>query len=177
MHPCRRRAVVSSSNARSVASCPVRSTAPKPLWELYVFEGLAEDRTAVLLKLHHAMADGIGGMMIASALFDLAPDVPAGAPDEAWLPEPAPPSQDLVRDAVEELVLHPLQGLTHLARQPRIFAESFAATARRAPDRGGDGDAATRSVRRQGRSQPAVRDGRAAVRGIQVDQGASSVGP
>ncbi len=110
-----------------VLSRPLDRT--KPLWELYVFEDLAEDRTAVLLKLHHAMADGIGGMMIASALFDLAPDVPIGAPDEAWSPEPAPPPQDLIRDAVEELVLHPLQGLTHLARQPRIFAESFAATA------------------------------------------------
>ena len=109
-----------------VLSRPLDRT--KPLWELYVFEDLAEDRTAVLLKLHHAMADGISGMMIASALFDLAPDVPIGVPEEAWSPEPAPPPQDLFRDAVEELVLHPLQGLTHLARQPRIFAESFAAT-------------------------------------------------
>ena len=54
-----------------VLSRPLDRT--KPLWELYVFEDLTEDRTAVLLKLHHAMADGIGGMMIASALFDLTP--------------------------------------------------------------------------------------------------------
>jgi diacylglycerol O-acyltransferase len=110
-----------------VLSRPLDRT--KPLWELYVFEDLAEDRTAVLLKLHHAMADGIGGMMIASALFDLAPDAPLGAPEEEWSPEPAPPLQDLIRDAVEEVVLHPLQGLTHVARQPRILAETFAATA------------------------------------------------
>jgi WS/DGAT/MGAT family acyltransferase len=109
-----------------VLSRPLDRT--KPLWELYVFEDLAEDRTAVLLKLHHAMADGIGGMMIASALFDLAPDAPLGAPEE-WLPEPAPPVQDLIRDAMEEVVLHPLQGLTHVARRPRILAETFAATA------------------------------------------------
>ena len=42
-----------------VLSRPLDRT--KPLWELYVFEDLAEGRTAVLLKLHHAMADGIGG--------------------------------------------------------------------------------------------------------------------
>ena len=48
---------------------------------LYVFEDLSEDRTAVLLKIHHAMADGIGNMMIASALFDLTADAPMGEPD------------------------------------------------------------------------------------------------
>ena len=101
----------------------------KPLWELYVFEDLAEDRTAILLKLHHAMADGIGGMMIASALFDLSPDAPPGAVDGAWSPEEAPPVQDLIRDAVEEVVLHPLQGLTHVVRQPRLLAQTLAATA------------------------------------------------
>jgi diacylglycerol O-acyltransferase / wax synthase len=110
-----------------VLSRPLDRT--KPLWELYVFEDLAEDRTAVLLKLHHAMADGIAGMMIASALFDLAPDAPLGAPEEAWSPEPAPPVQDLIRDAMEEVILHPLQGLTHVARQPSILAETAAATA------------------------------------------------
>jgi len=110
-----------------VLSRPLDRT--KPLWELYVFEDLAEDRTAVLLKLHHAMADGIGGMMIASALFDLAPDAPLGAQEEAWSPEPAPPMQDLIREAMEEVLLHPLQGLTHVVRQPRILAETFSATA------------------------------------------------
>jgi diacylglycerol O-acyltransferase / wax synthase len=110
-----------------VLSRPLDRT--KPLWELYVFEDLAEDRTAILLKLHHAMADGIGGMMIASALFDLSPDAPTGTPDGAWSPEAAPPVQDLIRDAVEEVVLHPLQGLTHMVRQPRILAQTVAATA------------------------------------------------
>jgi diacylglycerol O-acyltransferase len=110
-----------------VLSRPLDRT--KPLWELYVFESLSEGRTAILLKLHHAMADGIGGMMIASALFDLAPDAPLGAPDAAWTAEPAPPVQDLIRDAMEEVILHPLQGLTHVARQPRILAEAAAATA------------------------------------------------
>jgi len=109
-----------------VLSRPLDRT--KPLWELYVFEGLAEGRTAMLLKLHHALADGIGGMMIASALFDLTPDAPVGETD-AWSPEPAPASQDLIREAVEDVVLHPVQGISHMARQPRILAETLAATA------------------------------------------------
>ena len=110
-----------------VLSRPLDRT--KPLWELYVFEDLSEDRTAILLKIHHAMADGIGNMMIASALFDLTADAPTGEPDGAWSAEPAPPMQDLIRDAVEEAVLHPIQSLAHVARQPRIVAETVSATA------------------------------------------------
>jgi WS/DGAT/MGAT family acyltransferase len=109
-----------------VLSRPLDRT--KPLWELYVFEDLSEDRTAILLKIHHAMADGIGNMMIASALFDLTADAPTGEPDGAWSAEPAPPMQDLIRDAVEEAVLHPVQSLAHVARQPRIVAETVSAT-------------------------------------------------
>ena len=74
-----------------VLSRPLDRT--KPLWELYVFEDLSEDRTVVLLKIHHAMADGIGNMMIASALFDLTADAPMGEPDGAWSAEPAPPTE------------------------------------------------------------------------------------
>ncbi|MGH2681293.1 MAG: wax ester/triacylglycerol synthase family O-acyltransferase [Actinomycetota bacterium] len=110
-----------------VLSRPLDRT--KPLWELYVFEDLSDERTAILLKLHHAMADGIGVMMIASALFDLASDAPTGTPEAAWSPEPAPAVQDLLRDALEEAVLHPLQGLSHVARQPRLLVETVAATA------------------------------------------------
>jgi diacylglycerol O-acyltransferase / wax synthase len=91
----------------------------KPLWELYVFEGLAGGRTAVLLKLHHALADGISGMLVASALFDLDADAPLGAPPRApWLPQAAPDPQELMRDAVEDLILHPLQGLGRAAEAP-----------------------------------------------------------
>jgi WS/DGAT/MGAT family acyltransferase len=110
-----------------VLSRPLDRT--KPLWELYVFEDLADDRVAILLKLHHAMADGIGAMMVASALFDLAPDAPAGEPDDAWSPEPPPATEDLVRDAVAGVLLHPIQSLGHAARQPQILAEAVAASA------------------------------------------------
>src|SRR5262245_10214460 len=110
-----------------VLSRPLDRT--KPLWELYVFEDLTDDRTAVLLKMHHAMADGIGGMMIASALFDLNPDVPLVPSEDGWKPEPAPDSEEMIRDAVGEVVLHPIQALSHAARQPRILAETLAATA------------------------------------------------
>jgi WS/DGAT/MGAT family acyltransferase len=91
----------------------------KPLWELYVFEGLEDDRTAVLLKLHHALADGISGMLIASALFDLSPDADLGTrPKEPWVPEPLPSSAELATEAVQDLVLHPMEALVRVAQAP-----------------------------------------------------------
>ena len=90
----------------------------KPLWELYVYEGLTDERTAVLLKLHHALADGIGGMLIASALFDLAPDAPPTREPAPWRPEPPPSHDELVRDAVRDQLLHPLEAITHIVQAP-----------------------------------------------------------
>ena len=91
----------------------------KPLWELYVFEGLTEDRTAVLLKMHHALADGISGMLIASALFDLSPDAELGpAPKQPWKPQAAPSPVDLAAEAVEDLLLHPMEALVRVAEAP-----------------------------------------------------------
>ncbi len=105
----------------------------KPLWELYVFEGLEDDRTAALLKLHHASADGISGMLIASALFDLDPDAPVGEV-HPWNPTPAPSGQDLMGDAVEDLVMHPLEALGRAVRAPasawRAMSETLSGAAR-----------------------------------------------
>jgi diacylglycerol O-acyltransferase len=93
----------------------------KPLWELYVFEGLEHDRTAVLLKLHHALADGIGSMLIASALFDLDVEAPTDAGEgQPWEPSPPPTSADLIREATEDLVLHPLRAMGRAVEAPSL---------------------------------------------------------
>jgi diacylglycerol O-acyltransferase / wax synthase len=93
----------------------------KPLWELYVFEGLEHGCTAVLLKLHHALADGIGSMLIASVLFDMEPDTPTGlAATPPWEPAPPPSPADLIREAAEDLVLHPLQAMGRAVEAPTL---------------------------------------------------------
>lgn len=46
----------------------------RPLWECYVVEGMQDDRAAVILKIHHAITDGVGGMAMAASLFDLTDD-------------------------------------------------------------------------------------------------------
>jgi WS/DGAT/MGAT family acyltransferase len=45
----------------------------RPLWEAYLLDGLADGQQAILLKLHHAIADGIGALTIAERLFDSGP--------------------------------------------------------------------------------------------------------
>lgn len=43
----------------------------RPLWELTVVTGLAGDTSAIILKIHHSITDGVGGMQMAAVLFDL----------------------------------------------------------------------------------------------------------
>ena len=46
----------------------------RPLWELVVVEGLEDGGAAIIMKLHHAITDGVGGIKLAMELFDLEPD-------------------------------------------------------------------------------------------------------
>jgi WS/DGAT/MGAT family acyltransferase len=62
----------------------------KPLWELTLVDGFAEDRFAIVYKTHHAMADGISAVDIGMLLFDVAPDAPEPGPEEPWRPERTP---------------------------------------------------------------------------------------
>jgi diacylglycerol O-acyltransferase len=47
-----------------------------PLWEMWVIEGLADGRVAILTKVHHSIIDGVSGSEMATVLFDLEPDPP-----------------------------------------------------------------------------------------------------
>jgi WS/DGAT/MGAT family acyltransferase len=46
----------------------------RPLWELYQVAGLAEGRTALLIKLHHAVSDGVGLVRMTSSLVERSPE-------------------------------------------------------------------------------------------------------
>ena len=50
----------------------------KPLWEIWMVEGLEDDRFALITKTHHALIDGIAGVDLATVLFDISPE-PAGS--------------------------------------------------------------------------------------------------
>jgi diacylglycerol O-acyltransferase len=69
----------------------------KPLWEVWMVEGLADGGFALITKTHHALIDGIAGVDIAQVIFDLGP-VPTEVPhpDEAWEPASEPTAVGLL---------------------------------------------------------------------------------
>ena len=78
----------------------------KPLWEMWLVEGLEGDRHAVISKTHHAVVDGISGLDLLSVLF-----APAGEAEdgEAWEPRRPPSDLELLADAVAERATAPLR--------------------------------------------------------------------
>jgi diacylglycerol O-acyltransferase len=78
----------------------------RPLWELYLVEGLARNRFALITKTHHAMIDGIGAIEIGQVILDVSAN-PSQDPERLWMPEPEPSQVRLVTDAVSEVVSRP----------------------------------------------------------------------
>jgi WS/DGAT/MGAT family acyltransferase len=71
----------------------------KPLWELWVVEGVDDDRFAIIAKIHHCMIDGISGVDLTTILLDVVPSSDVEEPPR-WVPRPAPtPSQLAVAEA------------------------------------------------------------------------------
>ena len=81
----------------------------KPLWELWLAQGLERDRFAILTKTHHAMVDGISGVDIGTVLFDLEPvPVPAAVEDD-WVPQSEPSTAELVARGVADAAAMPVK--------------------------------------------------------------------
>lgn len=78
----------------------------RPLWEMYLIEGLAGGRVAIATKSHHSMVDGIDSVDIEQVILDLSP-TPHRLPDELWMPAPVPTSTDLLLGAVGDIVRRP----------------------------------------------------------------------
>jgi WS/DGAT/MGAT family acyltransferase len=69
----------------------------KPLWEMWLIEGLDDGSFGLLTKAHHAMIDGIAGVDLATVLFDLGPEpTPVDEDLDPWVPEPDPNPVELL---------------------------------------------------------------------------------
>jgi WS/DGAT/MGAT family acyltransferase len=78
----------------------------KPLWEIWVVEGLEHDRVALLSKVHHCMVDGIAGVDLLQVLLSPTPEKEF-EPARRWYPKPAPSRARLLRDALVRRVRMP----------------------------------------------------------------------
>jgi diacylglycerol O-acyltransferase len=81
----------------------------RPLWELWLVEGLADDRFALLSKTHHALVDGISGVDIATVLFDTSPNAAGVSPERERIPRPLPTDAQLLADALLERATAPAE--------------------------------------------------------------------
>jgi len=80
----------------------------RPLWEVYLVEGLEHDRFAIVTKTHHALVDGVNALDIAQLLVEGQPGDEEEVVDR-WRPHREPTSLQLVGDAVAEAVFMPGQ--------------------------------------------------------------------
>ena len=103
----------------------------KPLWELWLVEGLEGGRFAIVGKSHHALVDGVSGVDITTVLFDLeeSPETPPVLPPK-WAPRPEPSDLELLRHALRERATSPreiVRGIKAALRGPRQVLEGIGA--------------------------------------------------
>ncbi|WP_205474495.1 wax ester/triacylglycerol synthase family O-acyltransferase [Nocardioides sp. SYSU D00038] len=79
----------------------------RPLWEMYVVEGLAEGRVALLHKTHQALVDGVETVDLGQVLLDSSPEPRLDPDDDTWRPRGRPSALGLVGGAVRDNLTDP----------------------------------------------------------------------
>lgn len=72
----------------------------RPLWEMRFFTGLADQRVALFVRMHHAIADGMAGVAAMARFLDADPDTVPG-PSDPWQPA-AVPTEAQLRDDIRQ---------------------------------------------------------------------------
>ncbi len=99
----------------------------RPLWEVYVIEGLADDRWAMLTKTHHATIDGASGVILLSMLLDTEADTPTPETRE-WTGEHPPSQTDLLQQTMRRLATNPVKAMRVQLRLVRNVAGALGLT-------------------------------------------------
>ena len=111
--------------AASVVSQPLDRS--KPLWELWVVEGLPDGRFAIVSKTHHCMMDGVSTVGLMNGLLDARPLArPEEPPD--WIARPAPSRETLLRDGLVErtrLAARAARESRHWLVGPQAWRQAF----------------------------------------------------
>jgi WS/DGAT/MGAT family acyltransferase len=91
----------------------------RPLWEIWMVEGLSESRWALLSKVHHCMVDGVSATDLMSVMFD---DGSGQLSESEWVPTPEPTGTELVLRTLTRRTLDPseqLRSVRAALRAPR----------------------------------------------------------
>jgi diacylglycerol O-acyltransferase / wax synthase len=94
----------------------------KPVWEMWLVDGVAEDRFALVTKSHHCLVDGVSGVDITTVLFDTEPEPAAVPGPEPWVPRPEPSGAEVFAEAMLERATTPaemVRGARAVFRAPR----------------------------------------------------------
>jgi diacylglycerol O-acyltransferase / wax synthase len=102
----------------------------KPLWEIWVVEGVEGGRFALVCKTHHALVDGISGVDIVTVLFDTVAEGhdEVDQPERRWLPAPMPSRTQLLSEALIERAVVPgeiARSVRAVFRAPRQIASGL----------------------------------------------------
>src|SRR5262249_31532550 len=87
----------------------------RPLWEMHFAEGMADDRFAVIGKVHHALADGVASANLMARAMDLKGPIQDGR--DLYAAIPPPPPGELLRAAWQDQVRQ-FRKLPPLVREP-----------------------------------------------------------
>jgi diacylglycerol O-acyltransferase len=91
----------------------------KPLWEIWIVQGLEEGHWAMVAKTHHAMVDGVSGTELLAVIMDASPEPSPPVPDD-WHPSPLPSGARLAAEAVVDLVVSPYEQLRAVRSATRV---------------------------------------------------------
>ena len=100
----------------------------KPLWELWLVEGLRKRRFALISKTHHSLVDGVAGVDIATVLFDVKPVPEPIRAEQEWIPNPTPSGAELAARGVGAVARTPVGAARRLVGavgSPRAAARSI----------------------------------------------------
>jgi len=104
----------------------------KPLWEMWVVEGLDDNHWALISKVHHCMVDGVSATDLMSVILSDNPE-PTEAVFDDWEPEPEPNSVELVVHSLAGRAASPyeaVQSATAAVRAPGRVARQLVDTTR-----------------------------------------------
>jgi diacylglycerol O-acyltransferase len=97
----------------------------KPLWEIWVVEGLDAGQWALLSKTHHALVDGVAGTDLLAVIMDATPQA-STAPADDWRPRPAPSGTSLALKAATDLARSPYEQFRAIRATTRVPRHALA---------------------------------------------------